>query len=221
MTDPKIAQKQACAHAALPFISSGSVLGVGTGSTVNCLIELLSKVNLKAAVASSEVTANLLRAQGIEVLSLNDVVSLDIYIDGADEINAKGQMIKGGGAALTREKMVAAVAKQFICMVDDSKLVERLGAFPLPIEVLPEARSYVARQIVKMGGTPEYRQGVVTDYGNVILDIYDFWVDEPLAQERLLESIVGVVAVGIFAYTPAHKMILAQDDGVQIVDFVY
>ena len=172
-TDPKLAQKQSAAKAALSHIEDGMILGVGTGSTVNCLIELLPKVHLKGAVASSQVTEDKLKALGIEIYDLNQVGVLDLYIDGADEIDAKGNMIKGGGGALTREKIVAAASKQFICMVDDSKIVDILGKFPVAIEVLPQARSYVARELVAMGGDPVYREGFVTDYGNVILDTYD------------------------------------------------
>lgn len=214
----KQAQKEQVALAALRMIDPNQILGVGTGSTVNCLIAHLGRLGLKRAVASSKATQDLLIAQGVDVISLNDVEALDLYIDGADEIDARGYMIKGGGGALTREKMVAAASKRFVCLVDESKVVARLGAYPLPIEVLPDARSYVARQIVKLGGVPEYRQGVITDYGNLILDIHHFWVDEPLAQERLLESIIGVVSVGIFAHTPAHSMIVGGHDGARMVE---
>ena len=162
-------QKQAVAAEALKYIESGMVLGVGTGSTVNCLIELLPKVNLKGAVASSQVTEDKLRALGIEIMDLNFTGTLDLYIDGADEVNENLQLVKGGGGALTREKIVAAASKEFICMVDESKWVKQLGVgFPLPIEVLPQARSYVARELVQMGGEPVYREGFVTDYGNLI-----------------------------------------------------
>lgn len=218
-TDPKLAQKQAAAKAALAHIDSGIILGVGTGSTVNCLIELLPQVRIKGAVASSQVTEDQLRKLGIEIFDLNQVGSLDLYIDGADEIDAHGNMIKGGGGALTREKIVAAASDEFICMVDDSKIVERLGRFPVAIEVLPQARSYVARELVKLGGEPVYREGFVTDYGNVILDTYDLIIEDAAAFETRLNNIVGVVCNGIFAAQSAHLMLKAGADGVQTVKF--
>ncbi len=218
-TDPKLAQKQAAAKAALTHIDSGIILGVGTGSTVNCLIELLPQVRIKGAVASSQVTEDQLRKLGIEIFDLNQVGSLDLYIDGADEIDAHGNMIKGGGGALTREKIVAAASARFICMVDDSKIVDRLGRFPVAIEVLPQARSYVARELVKLGGEPVYREGFVTDYGNVILDTYDLIIEDAAAFETRLNNIVGVVCNGIFAAQSAHLMLKAGADGVQTVKF--
>ena len=218
-TDPKLAQKQAAAKAALSHIDSGIILGVGTGSTVNCLIELLPQVRIKGAVASSQVTEDQLRKLGIEIFDLNQVGSLDLYIDGADEIDAHGNMIKGGGGALTREKIVAAASDEFICMVDDSKIVDRLGRFPVAIEVLPQARSYVARELVKLGGDPVYREGFVTDYGNVILDTYDLIIEDAAAVESRLNNIVGVVCNGIFAAQSAHLMLKAGADGVQTVKF--
>ena len=218
-TDPKLAQKQAAAKAALSHIDSGIILGVGTGSTVNCLIELLPQVRIKGAVASSQVTEDQLRKLGIEIFDLNQVGSLDLYIDGADEIDAHGNMIKGGGGALTREKIVAAASDEFICMVDDSKIVDRLGRFPVAIEVLPQARSYVARELVKLGGEPVYREGFVTDYGNVILDTYDLIIEDAAAFELRLNNIVGVVCNGIFAAQSAHLMLKAGADGVQTVKF--
>lgn len=218
-TDPKLAQKQAAAKAALSHIDSGIILGVGTGSTVNCLIELLPQVRIKGAVASSQVTEDQLRKLGIEIFDLNQVGSLDLYIDGADEIDAHGNMIKGGGGALTREKIVAAASDEFICMVDDSKIVDRLGGFPVAIEVLPQARSYVARELVKLGGEPVYREGFVTDYGNVILDTYDLIIEDAAAFETRLNNIVGVVCNGIFAAQSAHLMLKAGADGVQTVKF--
>lgn len=218
-TDPKLAQKQAAAKAALAHIDSGIILGVGTGSTVNCLIELLPQVRIKGAVASSQVTEDQLRKLGIEIFDLNQVGSLDLYIDGADEIDVHGNMIKGGGGALTREKIVAAASARFICMVDDSKIVDRLGRFPVAIEVLPQARSYVARELVKLGGEPVYREGFVTDYGNVILDTYDLIIEDAAAFESRLNNIVGVVCNGIFAAQSAHLMLKAGADGVQTVKF--
>ena len=218
-TDPKLAQKQAAAKAALAHIDSGIILGVGTGSTVNCLIELLPQVRIKGAVASSQVTEDQLRKLGSEIFDLNQVGSLDLYIDGADEIDAHGNMIKGGGGALTREKIVAAASDEFICMVDNSKIVDRLGRFPVAIEVLPQARSYVARELVKLGGEPVYREGFVTDYGNVILDTYDLIIEDAAAFELRLNNIVGVVCNGIFAAQSAHLMLKAGADGVQTVKF--
>ncbi len=210
------AQKQAAAKAALQYIEDDMILGVGTGSTVNCLIELLPSIRLAGAVASSQVTEDKLRALGIDIIDLNFAGTLDVYIDGADEVNANLQLIKGGGGALTREKIVAAASKQFICMVDASKSVEILGrAFPVPIEVLPQARSYVARQLVQMGGEPVYREDFVTDYGNVILDTYDLDVSDPIALEQQLNNIVGVVCNGIFAANQADVLLRASSAGVE------
>ena len=217
--DPKLQQKQAAAKAALSYIKDGMILGVGTGSTVNCLIELLPSVKLKGAVTSSKITEDKLRALGIEIFDLNTVGELDLYIDGADEIDGLGNMIKGGGGALTREKIVAATAKTFVCMVDDSKTVQKLGEFPIAIEVLPQARSYVARELVKLGGDPVYRQGFTTDYGNVILDTYELDVQNPKQLEQQLNNIVGVVCNGIFAVQSASIMLKASSDGVQTVKF--
>lgn len=218
-TDPKLTQKQAVAKTALTHIEDGMILGVGTGSTVNCLIELLTQVHLKGAVTSSQATENRLRALGIEIFDLNSVGKLDLYIDGADEIDAQGNMIKGGGGALTREKIVAAASGRFVCMVDDSKIVAKLGKFPVAVEVLPQARSYVARELVKLGGEPVYREGFVTDYGNVILDTYDLQINNPIKLETTLNNIVGVVCNGIFANQSAHIMLKASDDGVETVSF--
>ena len=209
------AQKQAAAKAALEYIEDGMILGVGTGSTVNCLIELLPTVKLAGAVASSQVTEDKLRALGIEIVDLNFAGTLDIYIDGADEVNEHLQLIKGGGGALTREKIVAAASNKFICMVDESKSVEILGReFPVPIEVLPQARSYVARELAKLGGEPVYREGFVTDYGNMILDTYDLDVSNPIALEKELNNIVGVVCNGIFAANQADVLLKAGANGV-------
>lgn len=221
MTQPDSNQqqlKQAVAQAALAYIEEDMILGVGTGSTVNCLIELLPQVRLKGAVASSKVTQEKLEALGIEVMDLNFVGELDLYIDGADEVNPNLHLIKGGGGALTREKIVAAASKQFICMVDESKWVTSLGrAFPVPIEVLPQARSYVARQLVKMGAEPVYREGFVTDYGNIILDTYDLDIDSPSEMESRLNDIVGVVCNGIFAANQADKLLIARATGVEVL----
>lgn len=217
--DPKLAQKQAAAKAALSYIENDMILGVGTGSTVNCLIELLPSVKLKGAVSSSKVTEDKLRALGIEIMDLNSIGELDLYIDGADEIDAQGNMIKGGGGALTREKIVAAASRQFVCMVDDSKTVNKLGKFPVAIEVLPQARSYVARELVKLGADPVYREGFVTDYGNIILDAYDLDITDAKQMEQTLNNIVGVVCNGVFAAQSATIMLKAGDDGVQTVKF--
>lgn len=210
------AQKQAAAKAALSYIEDDMILGVGTGSTVNCLIELLPTLKLAGAVASSQVTEDRLRALGIEIVDLNFAGTLDVYIDGADEVNEHLQLIKGGGGALTREKIVAAASNKFVCMVDASKSVEILGrAFPVPIEVLPQARSYVARQLTRLGGEPVYREDFVTDYGNVILDTYDLDVSDPVALEKTLNNIVGVVCNGIFAANQADVLLKASSDGVE------
>lgn len=209
-------QKKAVAQSALKYIENGMILGVGTGSTVNCLIELLPQVNLKGAVASSKATEAKLNALGIEVMDLNFTGGLDLYIDGADEVNAHLQLIKGGGGALTREKIVAAASQEFICLVDESKWVNQLGVnFPLPIEVLPQARSYVARELVKLGGEPVYREGFVTDYGNVILDVYDLDIVDAEAMEKQLNNIVGIVCNGLFTAQKATKLLIAGKDGVR------
>lgn len=210
--------KQEVAKAALASIDDGMILGVGTGSTVNCLIDLLPQVNLKGAVASSKVTQDKLEALGIEVMDLNYVGELDLFIDGADEVNPNLQLIKGGGGALTREKIVAAASKQFLCLVDESKWVTQLGReFPVPIEVLPQARSYVARQLVKLGGEPVYREGFVTDYGNLILDTYNLEITSASEMEQTLNNIVGVVCNGIFAANQADKLLIAKSTGVELL----
>ena len=212
------AQKQAAAQAALQYIEDDMILGVGTGSTVNCLIELLPQLKLAGAVASSQVTEDRLRALGIEIVDLNFAGTLDLYIDGADEVNAQLQLIKGGGGALTREKIVAAASNKFICMVDASKSVDILGRdFPVPIEVLPQARSYVARELVRLGGEPVYREDFITDYGNVILDTYDLDVSDPIALEKTLNNIVGVVCNGIFAANQADILLKAGSHGVETI----
>lgn len=214
-----LTKKQAAARAALPYIKEGMILGVGTGSTVNCLIELLGNIRLKGAVASSNASAELLTKMGIELMDLNQVGSLDLYIDGADEINRVGEMIKGGGGALTREKIVAAASDAFICLADDSKVVDELGKFPVAIEVLPQARSYVARQLVQMGGQPVYREGFVSDYGNVILDTYGLMIADAKATEEQINNIVGVVCNGIFAKQKAATLLLGCDEGVKTVHY--
>jgi ribose 5-phosphate isomerase A len=215
------ALKQASARAALDHIKdrlqSDTVLGIGTGSTANYFIDYLAehRGRFAGAVASSEASAQRLKQHGIEVFDLNTVGTFDIYVDGADEINPRLEMIKGGGAALTREKIVAACAREFVCIADGSKFVERLGGFPLPVEVIPMARSYVARELVKLGGDPVYRQGVVTDNGNVILDVYHFPIDQPRAIETEINQIVGVVTNGLFALRPADVLLLSGASGVE------
>lgn len=212
--------KKAAGYEALKFIQADSIVGVGTGSTVNYFIEALGTIkhNIQGAVSSSEASTERLKALGIEVFDLNSVPVLDVYVDGADEINDDKAMIKGGGAALTREKIVAAVAKEFICIVDNTKNVKFLGEFPLPVEVIPMARSYVAREIVKLGGDPVYREGVVTDNGNVILDVYGMQIAQPRKLEEQLNAIVGVVTNGLFAHRGADKVIVGSPDGVSIIE---
>ena len=216
----QLEMKKIAAQAALQFVKPDMIVGVGSGSTVNCFIEALGtlKDQIKGAVAASKNSEELLRQQGIEVFSTNDVSSLDIYVDGADEINPQKMMIKGGGAALTREKIVAALAKNFICIVDSSKQVDVLGSnFPLPIEVIPMARSQVARKLVTLGGAPEYREGVVTDNGNIILDVHNFAIMNPVEMEKELNNIAGVVTNGVFALRPADTVIVGTPDGAKII----
>jgi ribose 5-phosphate isomerase A len=210
-------QKKAAAQAAIAYVPEGAIVGVGTGSTANHFIEALGAVKdrLAGAVASSEATAARLRALGIEVLDLNHVADLPVYVDGADEIDGRFAMIKGGGGALTREKIVAAVARRFVCIADASKRVEVLGRFPLPVEVIPMARSYVARELVKLGGQPDWRQGFVTDNGNVILDVHHLRIADPAALEAEINQIAGVVTVGLFARRPADILLLGTPDGVK------
>lgn len=213
----KQAVGQAAVDILLPHLEDSSVIGVGTGSTANCFIDALAKHKgfFDGAVASSEATAERLRSHGIQVHDLNSVASLDYYVDGADEANKHLELIKGGGAALTREKIVAAVARTFICIADESKLVDTLGAFPLPVEVIPMARSHVAREIVRLGGDPVYREGVVTDNGNVILDVHNMQIHDPRKLEEQLNAIVGVVCNGLFAARPADILLLGTAEGVQ------
>ena len=216
----QLEMKKIAAQAALQFVKPDMIVGVGSGSTVNCFIEALGsmKDEIKGAVAASKNSEELLKKHGIEVFSANDVASLDIYVDGADEINPQKMMIKGGGAALTREKIVAALAKNFICIVDSSKQVDVLGStFPLPIEVIPMARSQVARKLVTLGGAPEYREGVVTDNGNIILDVHNFAIMNPVEMEKELNNIAGVVTNGVFALRPADTVIVGTPDGAKII----
>jgi ribose 5-phosphate isomerase A len=212
-----VEKKRRAAEAALAYVESGMVLGVGTGSTVTQLIEALKdrKIQLSGAVSSSRRTSESLRAAGIPELDLNSAGPLTLYIDGADEATAEGVLIKGGGAALTREKVVAAASARFVCIIDDTKLVDVLGKFPLPVEVIPMARSYVARQLVKMGGQPVWRDGVVTDNGNVILDVHNLRLNDPVAFESALNQVAGVVTVGLFALRRADVLIVAGDDYVK------
>ncbi|URL01835.1 ribose-5-phosphate isomerase RpiA [Avibacterium sp. 20-126] len=217
----QLAMKKQAAQTALQYVKPDMIVGVGSGSTVNCFIEVLGamKNNIKGAVAASKASEELLRKQGIEVFSANDVSSLDIYVDGADEINPQKMMIKGGGAALTREKIVAALAKQFICIVDQSKQVDVLGStFALPVEVIPMARSQVGRKLVSLGGAPEYREGVVTDNGNVILDVYNFPILNPIEMEKTLNNVAGVVTNGIFALRGADIVIVGTPQGAEIIE---
>src|SRR6202165_5273250 len=206
-----VEKKRRAALAALRYIEPGMVLGVGTGSTVAQLIESLKdrKIQLEGAVSSSRKTSQALKAARIPELDLNSAGDLRLYIDGADEATANGILIKGGGAALTREKVVAAASARFVCIIDDTKLVDVLGKFPLPVEVIPMARSYVARQLVKMGGQPVWRDGVVTDNGNVILDVHNLRLNDPLAFETAVNQIAGVVTVGLFARGRADILIVA------------
>ncbi|MGA9854993.1 MAG: ribose-5-phosphate isomerase RpiA [Gammaproteobacteria bacterium] len=209
--------KKRAALAALEFLGDSRIVGVGTGSTVNHFIEALKPIKgrLDGAVSSSEASTLRLKALGLPVLDLNAAGELPVYVDGADEANRHLQLIKGGGGALTREKIVAAVSTRFVCIVDDSKLVQVLGSFPLPVEVIPMARSYVARELVKLGGRPDWRSGFTTDNGNVILDVYGLRILDPPALEAEINQITGVVSVGIFARRPADVLLVGHADGVE------
>ena len=208
-------KKRNAAKAALEFIEPGTTLGVGTGSTVNYLIEMLPDVRSKIdrVLSSSKASSALLEEAGFEVSTLNEVGDFDLYIDGADESNKRLQLIKGGGGALTREKVLAAAARRFICIVDDTKLVGMLGSFPLPIEVLPMAQQLVSRSMLKMRGQPIWRENFITDNGNHILDIHDLQISNPLEMEARINRIPGVVTVGIFAHRPADILLIGGDDG--------
>jgi len=209
--------KQAAARAALEFVEAGKVLGVGTGSTVNFLIEELATrgVKLAGAVSSSSESTRRLQAAGYPVLDLNDVGEIDTYIDGADETNPGRQLIKGGGAALTREKIIAAASRRFVCIADEGKLVDTLGAFPLPVEVIPMSRTYVARALERLGGRPVWRSNTVTDNGNHILDVHGLRITDPVGLETAINQIVGVVTVGLFATRPADLVILGGPAGIR------
>jgi ribose 5-phosphate isomerase A len=213
-------KKRRAAEAAIPYIEDGMVLGIGTGSTVRELIEVLKdrKIRLEAAVSSSKQTSESLRAAGIVEVDLNAQGDLDLYIDGADEATTDGMLIKGGGAALSREKVIAGASRKFVCIIDDSKLVRELGAFPLPVEVLPMARSSVARQLVKLGGDPVWRESVVTDNGNVILDVHHLQLAHPVEMEDAINRIAGVVTVGLFARRGADVLLVAGDEGVRTLE---
>lgn len=211
--------KKAAGWAALEYVEKDSIVGVGTGSTVNHFIDALAtiKADIEGAVSSSEASTAKLKQLGIPVFDLNSVDKLSVYVDGADEINGHMDMIKGGGAALTREKIVAAVADKFICIVDNTKQVDVLGNFPLPVEVIPMARSYVARELVKLGGDPVYREGVITDNGNVILDVYNLKILNPKELEVQINAIVGVVTNGLFANRGADVLLVGTPEGVKTI----
>ena len=215
--------KQAVAHAAADYVAKnapeGSIIGVGTGSTANFFIDALAplKSKYKGAVASSEATRKRLESHGIPVFDLNDVADIPVYVDGADEIDAGLNMIKGGGGALTREKIVAAVAKTFVCICDASKLVDVMGKFPLPVEVIPMARAHVARELAKLGGTPVLREGFVTDNGNLILDVRGLSIIDPKGLEAKINQITGVVTNGLFAVRPADVLLLGTGEGVRTI----
>ncbi len=213
------AGKQRAALAALKYIEEDTIIGVGTGSTVNFFIDALAaqKLRIRGAVSSSNASTERLRGHGIEIFELNAVGDIDVYVDGADECDPHLRLIKGGGAALTREKIVAAASQRFICIVDESKQVSVLGRFPLPVEVIPMARSYVARQLIKLGGQPVWREGVITDNGNLILDVHGLSIVDPLRLESQINQIVGVVTVGLFAHRPADVLIVGSATGVKIL----
>ena len=219
MTDSS-AGKQAAAQAALRFVDDDAVIGVGTGSTVNFFIDALAsrRDRIRGAVSSSDASTVRLKAAGIEVLDLNRTGDLEVYVDGADETDHHRRLIKGGGAALTREKIVAAASRRFVCVVDESKVVDVLGRFPLPVEVIPMARSYVARQLIKLGGQPVWRENVLTDNGNQILDVHGLRILDPPALETAINGIAGVVTVGLFAHRPADVVLVGSAAGVRTLD---
>lgn len=212
--------KKKVAEAALEYVKGVSVLGIGTGSTTSFFIDCLAglKRDIEGAVSSSVASTERLKKLGIPVLELNDVGTLDVYVDGADEINPHKQLIKGGGAALTREKIIASASRKFICIADESKVVDVLGKFPLPVEVIPMARSYVARELVKLGGQPIWRQNVITDNGNQILDVHNLSILNPVELERQINDIPGVVTNGIFALRPADVVLLGSAEGIRRID---
>ncbi|GAD90777.1 MULTISPECIES: ribose-5-phosphate isomerase RpiA [Vibrio] len=210
--------KKEAGWAALKYVEAGAIVGVGTGSTVNHFIDALGTMSdkIKGAVSSSVASTEKLEKLGIKIFDCNDVASLDVYVDGADEINANKEMIKGGGAALTREKIVAAISEKFICIVDGTKAVDVLGDFPLPVEVIPMARSYVARELVKLGGDPVYREGVITDNGNIILDVHSLKISNAKQLEDQVNALPGVVTVGLFAHRGADVVITGTPAGAKI-----
>ncbi len=208
--------KQKVAQAALHYIKDVAIIGVGTGSTVNHFIDYLAdfRADIEGAVSSSVMTTERLKKVGIPVFDLNSVGTLDVYVDGADEVNPRKQLIKGGGGALTREKIIAAASRKFVCIADETKCVDVLGKFPLPVEVIPMARSYVARELVKLGGLPEWRENFITDNHNVILDVHNLDIIEPSKLEQIINNITGVVTVGIFALRPADVVLIGKGDQV-------
>jgi len=212
-------KKRHAAQAALRYVREGMLIGIGTGSTVNLFIDALAAggTRVAAAVSSSNASTERLAAAGIEVVDLNDAGTLELYVDGADEATRDRHLIKGGGGALTREKIVAAASRQFICIADDTKLVARLGTFPLPIEVIPMARRWVSEQLVRLGGRPVWREKLVTDHGNHILDVHGLTIPDPPALERELNQIAGVVTVGLFAIDPADLLLIAHDDRIEVI----
>tara|TARA_B100001105_G_scaffold216080_1_gene181716 strand:- start:695 stop:1354 length:660 start_codon:yes stop_codon:yes gene_type:complete len=213
-------KKYEAAKSALNYIESGQVVGIGSGSTVNSLISQLDKIKSKidGAISSSEYTTKLLKEKNIRILNLSEIGRIPLYIDGADESNSNRQLIKGGGGALTREKIVAYASDTFICMIDDSKFVKSLGNFPLPIEVIKMSQSLVAREMVKLGGRPVLRENFVTDNGNIILDIHNLQISEPLKLEQAINNMPGVVTNGIFAMRPANKLIIANNNGIDLLE---
>lgn len=209
--------KKAVGWAALDYVTPGTIVGVGTGSTAAHFIDALGSIKhqIEGAVSSSEASSARLKSLGIPLFDLNEIDSLSVYVDGADEINGQMQMIKGGGAALTREKIVSAVAKRFVCIADITKQVDVLGRFPLPVEVIPMARSYVARELIKLGGLPEYRQNIITDNGNIILDVHNLRILDPIKLETAINALPGVVTVGLFAARGADVALIGSPDGVK------
>jgi ribose 5-phosphate isomerase A len=212
-------KKRRAAHAALERVTDGALIGVGTGSTVNFFVDALAAHpgRVRQAASSSEATSTRLRAAGIEVVDLNEITDLELYIDGADEATHQRHLIKGGGGALTREKIIAAAARRFLCIMDDAKLVRTLGRFPLPVEVIPMARNLVARELLRRGGRPVWREQCVTDNGNHILDVHGLTIRDPVALERDLNQLAGVVTVGLFAERPADVLLIGTDSGVEML----
>jgi ribose 5-phosphate isomerase A len=212
--------KKQAAYSALEYITTDGIVGVGTGSTVNHFIDALATIKgkIEGAVSSSIVSTKRLEEHGIEVFDLNSVNKVAVYVDGADEANADLSLIKGGGGALTREKIIAAASDKFVCIADESKFVDVLGSFPLPVEVVPMSRSYIAREIVKMGGQPVYREGFITDNSNVILDVHGWDIMEPMDLERKLNNLVGVVTNGLFAMRGADVLLLGTESGTRVIN---